>query len=461
VGVHALVVDNVEAVKTLTNLSLKGNSIKSEGAKILAYALGRNAMPSLKRLDLGRCGVDDDGFVALVSALEHNTSLQILNFLHGYFREGRHIGKRGLMALAETLPSIKGLQQINFRSEESFQSVLHLLLEGFRKNTSLVEVAISGYAPGERSQEIKVLGLRNRITTLLKASDAPGTSPPLGIWSRALAKVATEPDVLFHVASRLGPLVARRRGTGAGPDQDYEGDNILAAAKAAEEEAQHMNRRTTLSDHMGLGTGLGMGTGLDGLFGRNNSPATAESSHGLPNVSISNNSSMNTSSRPPAPTNQKRKARPLNPIKSYQEHLVAIMEWDPMTAKTPDDECAYGERKLSSSEQLNEEKAPSFKGRSAVKSSDLFRVSDVLHHDDGEDSNDSSTTSSSHTNLHPNAHTEPYATASNIVSVQTVPAPPPPHDRIKDFKSAVSIRDKAPDDGLVDSNEDVDIEAEY
>lgn len=116
---------------------------------------------------------------------------------------------------------------------------------------------------------------------------------------------------------------------------------------------------------------------------------------------------------------------------------MAIMPWDPMTAETPDDECTYGERKLSSSEQLNEEKARCFKGCSPVKSSDLFRVSDVSHHDDGEDSNDSSTTSSSHTNLHPNAHTEPYATASNIVSVQTVPAPPPPHDMIKDFESRV------------------------
>jgi hypothetical protein len=35
-------------------------------------------------------------------------------------------------------------------------------------------------------------------TPLLKASDALDTSK-LGIWSRALAKVATEADVLFHV----------------------------------------------------------------------------------------------------------------------------------------------------------------------------------------------------------------------------------------------------------------------
>jgi Ran GTPase-activating protein (RanGAP) involved in mRNA processing and transport len=52
VGVRAL-----DAVKTLNKLSLTSNPVKSEGATILADALGRNAMPSLKRLDLGFCGI--------------------------------------------------------------------------------------------------------------------------------------------------------------------------------------------------------------------------------------------------------------------------------------------------------------------------------------------------------------------------------------------------------------------
>jgi hypothetical protein len=42
-------------------------------------ALRRNALPSLKRLHLGSCGIEDDGLVALVSTLEHNTTLQDLN----------------------------------------------------------------------------------------------------------------------------------------------------------------------------------------------------------------------------------------------------------------------------------------------------------------------------------------------------------------------------------------------
>jgi Ran GTPase-activating protein (RanGAP) involved in mRNA processing and transport len=201
-GVRAL----VEAMKTFTKLSLAFNPTKCEGATILANALGRDAMPSLKRLDLTDCGIDDDGFVALVSALVQNTSLQILNL------RGNHFCERGFMALAESLPNIKGLQQIDFNVNRIFQpTTVPLLPEGFRKNTSLVEVDIfeSG-APVDFFQEIRFLGQRNRITPLL--TDA---SPSLGIWSRALAKVATKPDVIFHALCNKPKLVGS-----AGRDDD-------------------------------------------------------------------------------------------------------------------------------------------------------------------------------------------------------------------------------------------------
>jgi Ran GTPase-activating protein (RanGAP) involved in mRNA processing and transport len=203
VGVHALVDDNAEAVKTLTKLCLSSNRIRSEGAIILADALGRNDISNLKRLDLDGCGIDADGVVALVSALEHNTSLQILNWRRNHF------GERGYMALAESLPNIKGLQQIDSASgaNEGFQSVLPLLLEGFRENTSLVKVVISVCARGEWSWEIKYLGHRNRFTSLLTASDSLDSSHQLGIWSCALVKVVTESDVLFHVLRNKPTLV--------------------------------------------------------------------------------------------------------------------------------------------------------------------------------------------------------------------------------------------------------------
>jgi Ran GTPase-activating protein (RanGAP) involved in mRNA processing and transport len=203
-GLRALVDDNMEAVKTLAHLCLSRNRIRSAGATILAHALGRNAMPSLTRLDLRWCGIDDDGFVALVSALEKNTSLQTLKLA------GNNFGERGFMALAESLPIIKGLQQINIAVHGDSSTTLPLLLEGFRKNTSLVEVTINGFrVPGDFLREINFLGHRNRFSPLLKDSDPPDASPQLGIWSRALAKATTEPDVLFYLLCNKPNLVAR------------------------------------------------------------------------------------------------------------------------------------------------------------------------------------------------------------------------------------------------------------
>jgi hypothetical protein len=139
-----------------------------------------------------------------VPALEQNTGLHILDL------GGNQFGERGFVALAKSLPSMKGLQQIEMpTANDSFRSTLPLLLEGFRKNTSLVEVKIQR-SHGEWSQELRFLGQRNRFTSLLKASDPAGSAPPqqrFGIWSLALARVATEPDVIFHVLCNKPKLV--------------------------------------------------------------------------------------------------------------------------------------------------------------------------------------------------------------------------------------------------------------
>jgi Ran GTPase-activating protein (RanGAP) involved in mRNA processing and transport len=200
-GVRALVDGNLKGVKTVTKLRLAFNYVKCEGAIILANALGRNAMPDLKRLDLESCSIRDDGSVALVSALEQNTTLQVLNLKSNYF------GVRGFTALAESLPKIKGLQEMTFSGNAFYISTLPLLLEGFRKNTSLVKVAIDRCESGAWSRELNFLGHRNRFNPLLKTSDVPNASPQLGIWSHALAIVAAEPDVLFHVLRNRPKLV--------------------------------------------------------------------------------------------------------------------------------------------------------------------------------------------------------------------------------------------------------------
>jgi Ran GTPase-activating protein (RanGAP) involved in mRNA processing and transport len=208
VGVLALAGEVTKAMNRVVMLSLSYNPVGSEGATILADAFGRNAMPSLKDLMLDDCGIGDDGFAALVSALEGNESLQLLSL------KRNHIGERGFLALAESLPNIKGLQRINFMANEAFESTLPLLTEGFRKNTSLVEVNIGRYEKGEWSQEMKYLGQRNRFAPLLKASGpTEDTSPWLGIWSRALGKVTKEPDVLFYVLCNKPKLVGSAGGS--------------------------------------------------------------------------------------------------------------------------------------------------------------------------------------------------------------------------------------------------------
>jgi Ran GTPase-activating protein (RanGAP) involved in mRNA processing and transport len=214
VGVRALVDDAVGGMNT----SLAHNPVGNEGAAILADALGHNAMPSIKRLVLDGCGIDDEGFVALVSALEMNERLLFLSL------EDNEIGERGFLALARSLPNIKGLQRVDFTANETFASTLPLLMEGFRKNTSLADVNIVGFEPGDWSQEMKFLGQRNRFTPLLKTSDPTDIPPRLGIWSRALGKVAKEPDVLFYALRSNPKLVGSAAGDSRKRKRDGDDD---------------------------------------------------------------------------------------------------------------------------------------------------------------------------------------------------------------------------------------------
>jgi hypothetical protein len=92
---------------------------------------------------LDDCDVDDDGLVALVSSLERDETLEHLSL------KGNHFSKSGFLALAASLPRIKVLEGITFTWNTSFEAVLPVLMEGFRKNTSLLEVNIDGAEPGK------------------------------------------------------------------------------------------------------------------------------------------------------------------------------------------------------------------------------------------------------------------------------------------------------------------------
>jgi hypothetical protein len=112
-----------------------------------------------------------------------------------------------------------GVQDIVPPKCAGLASAIPLLLEGLRENTSLVQVIISSYTSesfppvyastcryvGGRMQEMQFLGYRNRVLPLVRAPAE--TAPPLGLWSRGLAKVATLPDVLFYVLRAKPKLV--------------------------------------------------------------------------------------------------------------------------------------------------------------------------------------------------------------------------------------------------------------
>jgi hypothetical protein len=212
-GLRALVDNATAALSTVTHLNLRDNLILDEGVSFLAEALRRQTLPSLKSLQLADCrGISDDGLVTLVSALEQNETLETINLIEGSF------SAQGYLALASSLPNIKGLRQIDFSLSTTDPSVMSALLEGFRKNTSLHDVNIVEDEPGKDwLRELSFFLYRNKFGRLLQDSDTDDRAS-LGIWSRALGSVATRPDVLFHVLTSKAGLI---RATPAEDGEDF------------------------------------------------------------------------------------------------------------------------------------------------------------------------------------------------------------------------------------------------
>jgi hypothetical protein len=185
--------------------------------------LGNNALPNLTRLSLFDCDIGDDGIIALVSALEQNTSLLHLDLRDN---EDDDDSKRAFWALAESLPEIKVLQRVDLSWCPGLASAMPLLLEGLCKNTSLFRFHVANCAPlsvppdpeetarcaGGWMQEMERLRYRNRFLTLIRAPEE--RLPPRGVWPHALARVATLPNVIFDVLRSKSSLV---------PSDDTEG----------------------------------------------------------------------------------------------------------------------------------------------------------------------------------------------------------------------------------------------
>jgi Ran GTPase-activating protein (RanGAP) involved in mRNA processing and transport len=205
-GIGVLLETMEQNSHNITDLDLQQNYIGNEAASLLARSLGNNVLPNLTRLSLSYCGIGNDGFIALMSALEHNTSL-----LHLDLSENWHVSERAFLALAESLSEIKVLQQVHLSWCGGLASAIPLLLAGLRENTSLFRFHVANCAPysvppsspetarcaGGWMQELERLGYRNCCRSLIRTSKE--SLPPRGVWPRALARVATLPAVIFEV----------------------------------------------------------------------------------------------------------------------------------------------------------------------------------------------------------------------------------------------------------------------
>jgi Ran GTPase-activating protein (RanGAP) involved in mRNA processing and transport len=182
-GLRALVNNATVTLSTLTELDLSYNSLLDEGAIFLAETLRLQTLPHLKDLALINCEISDDGFVALVSALEENETLETIVLNDNDF------SVRGYLSLASSLPNIKGLRKMKFSWTTCDPSAMPALLEGFRKNISLHKVNIARCEPGKWLQDLSFFLYRNKFSRLLQDSDTDDRES-LGLWSRALGRVA-------------------------------------------------------------------------------------------------------------------------------------------------------------------------------------------------------------------------------------------------------------------------------
>jgi hypothetical protein len=142
----ALLNNATVALSSVTHLNLGHTMILlDEIATVLAVALRRQTLPSLRCLQLAGCGIYGDAFAALISSLEENETLEVLDVL------GVPFSVRGYLALASSLLNIKLLRQIDFSWTTFDPPTTPAFMEGFRKNTSLHDVNILGCEHGNWS----------------------------------------------------------------------------------------------------------------------------------------------------------------------------------------------------------------------------------------------------------------------------------------------------------------------
>jgi Ran GTPase-activating protein (RanGAP) involved in mRNA processing and transport len=241
-GVRMLIETMEQSSHHITDLELATNNrIGNEGASLLARSLGKNALPNLTRLSLSPYSIGDDGFIALVSALEQNTSLLHLDLQYQY---NLGFNERAYLALAKSLPEIKVLQRVDLYWCTALASAMPLLLEGLRENTSLFRFHVANCAPasvpptseetaryaGGWRQEMECIGYRNRFRPLIRAPKE--ALPPRGVWPLALARDGILPDVIFEVLRSKPSLVPSED---MGSNEVVEGTGVPTKRKRGDE----------------------------------------------------------------------------------------------------------------------------------------------------------------------------------------------------------------------------------
>ncbi|KAL0250971.1 hypothetical protein GEMRC1_000185 [Eukaryota sp. GEM-RC1] len=133
-----------EALKvntTLTNIDLGENSIGNEGAKALADALTVNT--TVRRIELWNNDFGNEGAIALADALRVNTVLASLEL------DGLHIGDQGAIVLADVLKVNSGLTFLNLGYNPIGVGVVRVLAEALKVNTTLTRFDLSGRSIGD------------------------------------------------------------------------------------------------------------------------------------------------------------------------------------------------------------------------------------------------------------------------------------------------------------------------
>jgi Ran GTPase-activating protein (RanGAP) involved in mRNA processing and transport len=200
----------------IAKLYLSQNPLGRAGAALLADAVGRNIVSNLKDLFFDDCGVDDEGLQEIASALERNNTLELIAL------EGNVFSEAGVLALAGSLPNIKTLDYIDLTWNGSVSASMPILMEGLRKNKSLREIVFCGGSTGEWTQELEFLQYRNRFHRLIPSPESLDAEKNMGVWSNALASVATLPDVIFHALCSKPQLV---RSAGESKKRKREGND--------------------------------------------------------------------------------------------------------------------------------------------------------------------------------------------------------------------------------------------